>query len=124
MKSKKITLFIIVIVFIFILIYIKTSENNLIKKGELCNAKTIEWVSGAKMGLSLQYEFMYKKTKLTRSNAFGSIRGNKDFENRYFPVIYDPESGISQLLIEPSDYERFNLKFPDSLKWVLPYLNK
>ena len=74
------------------------------------------------MGMNLRYEFYYKNEKRTGSNSFGKIRGVVDFENKSFPVMHEPKLGVSQLLIEPLDFKRFNLSFPDSLNWVLPYL--
>ena len=124
MRKRKLTLFIIVIIFLLLLLFIKISEVNLVNHGILLNAKTTEWGVSAKMGLDLNYEFYYKGEKNIRSNAFGSIRGNTAFCNKYFPVMYDPKLGTTQLLIEPSDFREFNLPFPDSLKWVLKYTNR
>lgn len=123
MNNKRITVIAIILVMIGIFLWGKYDDIMLEKRGVLINAKTNEWVIGAKMSLGLQYEFYYNGKKITSDNSFGSFSGNKHFENKYFPVIYNPKSGSSQLLIEPSDFERFNLSFPDSLKWVLHYIN-
>jgi len=117
--SFYITLLLIAIGIIYLVISNRTLHNN----GILLNAKTLEWGSGSKMSLTLKYEFYYKGEKIIRSNAFGPIRGNDDFVGRYFPVMYSPNlGGQSQLLITPDDFIRFNLPYPDSLKWVLVYL--
>lgn len=51
----------------------------------------------------------------------GSIR----FINQYFPLIYDSlQPDKQQLLITPEDFKKFDIPFPDSLKWVIPYYNK
>ena len=122
MRNKKTVLIIVITLFILILFFIKYSEVHLKKHHVLLNAKTIEWAVSAKMGLNLKYEFLYNGKKIISSNAFEKFRGNKDFENRYFPVMYDPELESSQLLIEPSDFKIFDLPYPDSLKWVLGYI--
>ncbi len=44
---------------------------------------------------------------------------------RSFPLIYDTTSpNINHLLIFPTDFETWNLPFPDSLKWVLKFNKK
>ncbi len=47
--------------------------------------------------------------------------GRSLFEHS-FPVIYNTKKpGQSEVLVFPSDFEEFNLPFPDSLRWVLEY---
>jgi len=122
MKKKGITLFIGCAVLIFIFLWGIYDNKHLEHQGILLQAKTLEWATTAKMGMSLRYEFYYLGKRQTSNNAFNKIRGLQVFENKYFPLIYDPNTGTSQLLIDPTDFRRFNLSFPDSLSWVLPYL--
>lgn len=43
--------------------------------------------------------------------------------NKKFPVIYKcDEPDFSKILIEPDDFKEFGYKYPDSLKWVLKYI--
>ncbi len=122
MKSNKLSLLIVIILFVAVILIIKVREINLNKHGILLNAKTTEWVTGSKMSMDLRYEFYYNGKKIIDNNATGNFRGNRNFEDKYFPVMYDSELGMSQLLITPADFEKYNIPFPDSLKWVLPYL--
>ncbi len=122
MKNRKIVFWIGCIVFGLVLLFIAYMQNRLTNHGILLNAHTLEWAGSSHMGMNLKYEFYYNGGKKTGDNGFEKIRGNTDFENKYFPVMYDTVLGASQLLIEPSDFERFNIPFPDSLNWVLPYL--
>lgn len=58
-------------------------------------------------------------------NIFSNKEIAKQFEGKYFPIVYDslnPKN--STLLLIPSDFAAYNLIFPDSLKWVLPYFEK
>ena len=71
----------------------------------------------SKMGMNLDYEFYYNGKKITDDTATGVFRGNPDFENKYFPVMYDPKLGASELLISPTDFEKYKIPFPDSLNW-------
>lgn len=118
--SKKASLFGVIILFIIFLVYIFLSEINLKIKGTVLNAKTTNWGVVVK-GYDLNYEFYYKGEKKLGNNAVEKIRGLKEFENKYFPVIYDPKYGASQILIDPAMFDKYNIPFPDSLKWVLPY---
>ena len=122
MNKKKILLSVVLILFVLILLFIKYGDVKLTNKGVLLNAKTTEWKTSSYMGLDLSYEFYYHDKKVFGSNAFNDFRGNDVFVNRNFPVMYEPKLGSSKLLIEPSDFKRFDLPFPDSLKWVLGYL--
>ena len=47
---------------------------------------------------------------------------NNNFLNRSFPVIFSPKNiEKNEILITPDKFKRFNLLFPDSLRWVLKY---
>ena len=122
MKNKKLVLAIIIFLFVAILLFVKYSDIKLTKRSVLLNARTIGWKTSSYMGLNLNYEFYYNGKKILGSDAFNDFRGNQDFVNRNFPVMYEPKLGSAKLLIEPSDFKRFGLIFPDSLKWVLYYL--
>lgn len=124
MKKRNNSFYVTIGLIAIVAIYLIVAKRKLHQNGILLNAKTIDWASGAKMSLDLRYEFYYNGEKIIGNNAFPDFRGNKKFENRYFPVMYYPGMGRhNQLLITPSDFKEFNLPFPDSLKWVLPYLN-
>jgi hypothetical protein len=44
----------------------------------------------------------------------------ESFVGKQFPVIYDSQNPKNcSLLIFPEQFEKYNLQFPDSLKWVL-----
>ena len=51
--------------------------------------------------------------------------GLREIRGKSFPVIYHPDyPSINSLLILPSEFKEAGLPFPDSLKWLLPYLEK
>jgi hypothetical protein len=123
MRKPNKSFYVSILVIISVFAYIIVAKIRLKKDGILLNAKTIDWAIGSKMSLNLKYEFYYNGERVTGASPLSKIRGNPDFENRYFPVMYYPKmGGHSQLLVQPSDFEKFNLPFPDSLKWVLSYL--
>jgi len=98
------------------------SKNRLDKHGILLNAHTSEWAHLSTMNTSLKYELYFHGRKILGNNSFKKISGLHDFEDRNFPVMYDTLLGTSQLLIEPADFQEFNIPYPDSLNWVLQYL--
>ena len=122
MESKKSTLVFVIIIFLLIVGSIVFMQNRFTKNGKLMNAETLGWIYTSNVTLNLQYEFYYNGTKVVRSNAFNKLMGNDHFVHRFFPVMYDPDTKLSQLLIQPSDFKRFHLGFPDSLQWVLKFL--
>ena len=123
MKRPNTSFYVTVGLIIIVTVFLVISKRNLHKHGILLNARTTNWASGAKMSLDLKYEFYHKGKKIIGSTAFNDFRGNNDFEKRYFTVMYySGLGGHSQLLITPADFKEFNLPFPDSLQWVLSYL--
>lgn len=123
MKKPNTSFYVTLGLIAIVIIYILIDKRELHKHGILLNAKTTNWALSSYMGMDSKYEFYYKGKKIMGANAFEPFRGNRDFENRYFPVMYYPGlGGHNELLIRPSDFKKYNLPFPDSLKWVLPYL--
>jgi hypothetical protein len=124
-KKPNTSFYVTIVLIIILIIYLIVSKKELHKNGILLNAKTTNWAVGAEVSLDLKYEFYFNGEKIIGANAFEPFRGNSDFVGRWFPVMYLPSlGGHSQLLVRPSDFKTFNLPFPDSLNWVLPYLKK
>lgn len=121
MKSKKVTVLIALGIFGLIIVFIELRENSLAKNGILLPAHTLEWAGSSNMEMSLKYEFSYKGERKEGDKPIQKIRGLHEFEDKYFPVFYDPKLGQSQILIDPEQFKRLNLPFPDSLSWVLKY---
>jgi hypothetical protein len=66
--------------------------------------------------------YSYKIKDKIYIGSYDNSKNNALLEN-YFPVVVscdDPEN--SQILIEPEDFEKFGMSFPDSLSWVIPIL--
>jgi hypothetical protein len=119
-NNKYRPIFIIAGLFLIMVILGRYLHNRLGNEGVLCHGTTLEWAFGSG-GLTLKYEFTYQGKKHYSDDPTGKIMGNIEFLNRNFPVMYDPKTGLSQILIQPSDFKKYGLEYPDSLKWVLPY---
>ena len=90
--------------------------------GVMLNGWTLEWKFDSKGGRSLEYEFYFKGKKIIGYTSLSKNNGNGNFVHTYFPLIYDTIHGHERMLIEPKDFKEFNIDFPDSLNWVLPYV--
>lgn len=89
--------------------------------GILLNGWIYDWHIGSKGGKSLAYEFYYKGQRITGYTGLSRNIGYGKFVHAWFPVMYDTAHGHHTMLIEPEDFKEFNITYPDSLSWVLPY---
>lgn len=123
-KGNLFLVFSIVIVFVYLFIKDRYyTPEELKKNGVLLTAFTKEWKLSTKAGYFLEYEFYYNNKKIIGSASSKNLKGNLSFENKYFPVLYDPVHGHKELLMEPRIFNEYNIPFPDSLKWVLEFLH-
>jgi len=68
------------------------------------------------------YEYFVNGSKYKASHIGNWPKDYSVFLNRNFPVAYNElDHKEAEMLIFPSDFERLDIPFPDSLKWVLPY---
>jgi hypothetical protein len=126
MKKLNLTLVVAVVLF-FVYLFVKDryyKPKELKENGILLTASTMEWQQSTKAGFGLKYEFFFDGKKITGYAASKYFAGNINFAHKYFPVIYAPKYGHKELLIEPRRFKEYNIPFPDSLKWVLPYIKE
>jgi hypothetical protein len=124
MNKKYLSAIIAVLLFLVTIVLRTISQKKLESEGIIVNARTLNWASSASMGRSLKYEFYFKGERIEGDTPFPQIKGLRSFEGRFFPAIYEPKTGLNELLIFPDDFEKYKIKFPDSLNWVRPYLKK
>jgi hypothetical protein len=64
----------------------------------------------------------YKASSLYTTSEITS-EGLNQMMNRTFPVVYNPSNpSNSHLMLSPSDFRKWGYTFPDSLRWLLPYI--
>ena len=82
--------------------------------------------SGGRIGIEYQYCVNSKIFNNSSTRVGINTRScNDNFVGKKFPVLYNPENNNwSTLLMTPLDFKAYNLSFPDSLKWVLEYIEK
>lgn len=84
----------------------------------------------AALRYQLQYNFTYNEKEYygtRRGKSLGiSVRDCEEhFCDRYFPVLIQPDDPKNNsILILPEDFSKYGYAFPDSLSWVLQYLEK
>jgi hypothetical protein len=123
MKMNKPLVLVVLAVCVCLVVFVCSKNKALLKKnGVLTNGRVTNVYSAVKGGIHIDYEFYYKGKKI-KGSEFYLIRSafmNK-FEDRTFPVIYTPDnSTLKRMLILETDFNEFDLQYPDSLRWVLP----
>lgn len=121
-KQDKIAIVIILFIGILSLLFLIYRNNQLKSDGGIVYGTIIGYGHSAKSPvLEFKYSFAYNG-KLYESWSDARVHYLSDFIGKTFPVRYSPRLGIGEMLITPRDFAKYDLPFPDSLKWVLPYL--
>jgi hypothetical protein len=138
-KSSKLPIYGIVILVVVSLFFFGRWQTKNAKdvKDEIINNQTIvvgkiQRLKRIYKGLDrFEYTFYFNNNLHTGwSNSSGTASDYNDL-SRYvygkeFPVILSPSDPqkYSRILIVPEDFEAYGLKFPDSLRWVLEYIDR
>lgn len=108
--------------FIVLIIWRNANQNNLKKNGVLVEAQIIRVNLGGRTSGGFQCLITYKGEKKELSSPSSLVGGKFHFIGKTFPAMYLPDKNILEILITPRDFEEFNIPFPDSLNWVMPYV--
>lgn len=131
MSNKNILLgiiFISMLLFIFIArLRYYSEEKDLAQKYEIAIGKItyFGYSAGSATG-SPEYTFNLNNHKIVESfkqNVFCRRLSNEDeriIKSIKFPVIYSPSNpDVSRILLKRSDFKKYEVPFPDSLKYVI-----
>lgn len=115
-----------ILLVIFICVFKKIDETHLLENTSLTTGTVYGFPSG-RQGVDVDYTYTVKgENFVNMEGAPNFVRINSaPFVSRSFPVIYDntnPKN--SHILIHPKDFVKYNIPFPDSLNWILPYFEK
>ena len=91
------------------------------RDGLITNGKIRAVSYGGRTSATFEYEFIYDNQRRT-SNTNAGVNSPENFVGKSFPVIVSTFTKKSSILVTPSHFEKYDLPFPDSLKWVLDYL--
>jgi hypothetical protein len=90
-------------------------------QGVVSKAKIISQMV-TKSTLLIKYSFVYNKTSYENSKGAKELNYSDVRQfliNREFPLILLPENpDNNELLIFKHDFQKYNLPYPDSLKWI------
>jgi hypothetical protein len=121
-KQDKIAVVIILFIGILSVLFLVYRNKQLKSDGVIVYGTIIGHGHSAKSPvLEFKYSFAYEG-KIHESWSDARVDYSSDFIGKTFPVKYSPKLGSGEMLITPRDFAKYGLLFPDSLKWVLPYL--
>jgi hypothetical protein len=78
-------------------------------------------------GIRIEYTFKDRSGKIVVDNRnIADVIGSPErFVKKFFPVVVsEADSDENAILITPSDFALFNIVFPDSLDWVVQYVDE
>jgi hypothetical protein len=132
-KKRDMVYFSLFIVFVIgYVVYALVAKHNLEKDHNLTVANTYDCSAngrGNAGGLYIEYTYkidgrQYKETAALSTSELSLDDCKEYFIGKDLPLVYLPSNpSNSSLLIRPIDFKRFGYPFPDSLKWVLKYVN-
>ena len=121
-KKSLLVCFIGLLLFIGVIVWINVNQQNLKQNGVLVSAKILRVNYGGKVSGGFQCAINYQNKYLKLPSPSTLKRGNFDFIGKNFPAMFLPTNETLEILITPVDFEKFNMPFPDSLKWVMEYV--
>jgi hypothetical protein len=121
-KQDKITILVFLTIAILSVLWLIYRDKQLKSNGVIVFGKIIDHGYSAKSPvLDFKYSFLYKG-KAYENWSSTRVNYSPVFIGKTFPVRYSPKLDIGEMLITPRDFAKYGLPFPDSLKWVLPYV--
>ena len=120
--TTKLMSFVLVSAVFFVFYLVGQSETRQIKRNiTISDARVHQTKMGHKGGVNLFYSY-YAEGKVYYGKErypFSSDSRNL-FYNRSFPIAYSSKKPeLNKILLLPSDFQKFNMSFPDSLQWLL-----
>ncbi|MBL7888972.1 MAG: hypothetical protein JNL24_05435 [Bacteroidia bacterium] len=107
-------------------LYSSYKEDKLRKCFKVCNAMIVDAQHGYRGGVKLSYEYIVGKKKYRYSSKRPISMGlGQSLINKNLLVIYSCyDFNENWLLLHKSDFEKYNIAYPDSLLWLKEELDK
>ena len=108
----------ILIIILFVFLLSCNHAKQISKNPDFTIAKILETPDCGKSGFSLVYKYKVNNIVYIGEEAvFSNCR--EKFIGKYFPVVYYKENPKHSILIVSfKDFQKWNLPYPDSLKWT------
>jgi hypothetical protein len=101
----------------------RSKVNTIKKKMSIGNCYVYKVADGYRGWTDVYYSMDIAGKTFKGSTTLGiSLGSDSFFSSRWYPIVYnadDPEQ--NWILIEPRDFKKFKIPFPDSLDWVKDY---
>ena len=125
-KGEIIGLIVFISFILWAIIARNVNQSNLLQNGKLINARILSWATPGKGGtvynLFCEFEYNGKQYKLFSPTTYG---GNLDsLIGKTFSGMFSSSQDVFEILITPTDFEKYNIPFPDSLEWIRQNENK
>jgi hypothetical protein len=122
MKMNKPLVLSVLAVCVCVIVFVWSINRALFKKNGVLTNGRVTNVYAVKGGIRIDYEFYHKGKKIKGSGLYFIYSAYMyKFYSRNFPVIYTPDNtAVNRMLIVKSNFNDFDMQYPDSLKWVLP----
>lgn len=122
-RSDFIFVYILIIIILILIVNYKLKKDNLYENYNISYAIIYEG-STSKGGANLNYCFKIEKKNYIGNAKFGGAYSKiyKKFINKIFLVAYqkdDPKN--NELILLKTDFEKYGLKYQDSLMWIQKY---
>jgi hypothetical protein len=121
-KPQNLVLGLIIIIAILVIGYFRGKDyTGKIKTNmQMANAQVIKSSMAHRGGVVIDYIFYYDNIEYQNQETVGIYSGLREvFVNKSFPVVFSgTQPKFSQILLLPSDFEKYNLTYPDSLNWL------
>lgn len=127
-KTQNLVLGLIILIAIFSIGYFRGKDyTGKIKSDmQMASAQVIKSSMAHRGGIVIDYIFYYDNIEYQNQETLGIYSGLRDvFVNKSFPVVFSgTQPKYSQILLLPVDFEKYNLKYPDSLNWLKGLVQK
>jgi hypothetical protein len=122
-NHNRITIFLFISFISFCVLHVFFRNNDLKRNGIFLTGKILSHTFTARSSvMRFKYEFTYND-KIFISDSPAGVTNSNQFIDKTFPVRFSPKSEESEILITPGDFNKYGLRFPDSLEWIRKYIN-
>lgn len=131
MKTNRNFFFIFLSIVIFFTIVLYSTNKRTIKMAGVTNNSKIlkarvigtEHSGNRNNSLKIIVKYEYLNTEYETEEVKYQLETYTPVINKEFPIIIDSLNvSNSYILVSPSDFNRFNISFPDSLNWIKKYI--
>lgn len=128
MKDKD-KIIILLILVLFVAFYAIHQTQKLKKKHIITSGTIIKCSTGLKGQIGTWFDFKYNVnddefigSSLYREFYFKDCA--QHLKGKSFPIVYSPDDKTnSAILLTPKEFKSYDMEFPDSLKWLLQYID-